>query len=269
VGSHFGAIGLPAERDRLPEAFRRMLTTSSLVGTSPMGDVRVYAYEDGSGSRATMTIVGEALTCFTPSFRPGTRLTFRAGSLGASDCAYERPLLGDLIADGEKAYPLAIAIEDVAVTERAIPLGEMVTVEVAALAEQLSVFPDEAAYRAGGTPMAVRSVIPSGLFAIGQEPSEPIMPTPRIFMSGEVTSSRMLRHGAFDVPFGHATVTSYGAEYTLLIDVNDLTPLGFQDGLPVGSIVSSTCWLSGRLVDGPPGGSVGQSVVGETTTDAH
>jgi hypothetical protein len=269
VGSHFGAIGLPAERDRLPEAFRRMLTTSSLVGTSPMGDARVYAYEDGSGSRATMTIVGEALTCFTPSFRPGTRLTFRAGSLGASDCAYERPLLGDLIADGEEAYPLAIAIEDVAVTERAIPLGEMVTVEVAALAEQLSVFPDEAAYRAGGTPMAVRSVIPSGLFAIGQEPSEPIMPTPRIFMSGEVTSSRMLRHGAFDVPFGHATVTSYGAEYTLLIDVNDLTPLGFQDGLPVGSIVSSTCWLSGRLVDGPPGGSVGQSIVGETTTDAH
>lgn len=257
MGSHFGAIGLPSDQDSLPEAFRRMLTTAGLVGTSPMGDVRVYAFDDPSGSRATMTIVGEALTCFTPSFRPGTRLTVRAGSLGASDCEYERPLLGDLLADGEDLYPLAIAIEDVAVTEGAIPLGETVTVEVAALAEQVGVFADEAAYRADGTPMAVRSVIPAGLFAIGQEADEPIMPTPRILMSGEVTASRMLRHDMFDIPFCHATVGSYGADFEVLIDQADLEHLGLEGGPPVGSIVSGTFWLSGRLV------------AGREETDAH
>lgn len=250
MGSHFGAIGLPSDRDSLPEAFRRMLTTASLVGTAPMGDVRVYAYEDGSGSRATMTIVGEALTCFTPSFRPGTRLRVRAGSLGASDCDYERPLLAELLEDGEDVYPLAVAIEDLAATERAIPIGETVTLEVAALAEQMEVFTDETAYRAGGTMMAVRSVIPSGLFAIGHEPSEPIMPTPRILMSGEVSASRMLRHEVFGVPFCHATVGSYGADYEVLIDHADLEHLGLEAGPPVGSILSGTYWLSGRVVGG-------------------
>lgn len=232
-----------------------MLTAGSLVGTSPMGDVRVYAYDDGSGSRAAMTVVGEALTCFTPSFRPGTRLTLRAGSLGPSDCDYERPLLGDLIADGQDTYPLAIAIEDLAVSEGAIPFGETVTLEVAALAEQISFFADEPAYRADGTIMAVRSVIPSGLFAIGQEPNEPIMPTPRILMSGEVMASEMLRHEAFDVPFCHATVSSYGADYEVLIDVGDLEALGLEIGPPAGSIVSGTFWLSGRLVSDPLSGS--------------
>lgn len=256
MGSHVGAIGLPPEPDALSATFRRMLTAASLVGTSPMGDARVYAYDDASGSRATMTVVGEALVCFTPTFRPGTRLSIRAGSLGASDCDYERPLLGDLFADGESLYPIAVAIEDLAISERTIDPGMELTLEVAALAEHVDVFADEAAYRAGGTPMAVRSLIPSGLFATSQE-SEPIMPTPRVLMSGEVAESRMLRHAAFDVLFCQATVHSYGADYTVLIDHKDFERLNLEDGPPAGSIVSGTFWLSGRVI------------ADEDTADAH
>jgi hypothetical protein len=206
----------------------------------------VYAYEDPSGSRSSMTIVQDALTCFTPSFRPGTSLTIRAGALGKSDCDFERPLLGELLEGDHDVYPLAIAVEDLAVAEREIELGARLTLEVAALAEELHVYADEAAYRADGTPMAVKSLIPSGLFAIGQDP-ETITPTPRILMSGVVTEVRMLRHTLFDIPFCHMVVASHGADYHAVVDAGDLERLGIADGPPVGSIVSGTFWLSGRV----------------------
>jgi hypothetical protein len=225
-----------------------MLEAASLTGTSPMGDARVYAYEDSSGSRSSMTIVQAALICFTPSFRPGTPMTVRAGAFGKSDCDFERPLLGQLLDDDDHVvYPLAIAIEDLAVTEREIELGTRVTLEVAALAEELQVFADDVAYQASGTPMAVESLIPSGLFAIGQDPDE-FTPTPRILMSGEVTDARMLRHTLFDIPFCHMVVASHGADFHAVVGAADLEQLGITDGPPIGSIVSGTFWLSGRMV---------------------
>ncbi|HET7602450.1 MAG TPA: hypothetical protein VFK36_05490 [Gemmatimonadales bacterium] len=250
MGSHLGAIGLPVDQDGLISAVHEMMTKAALVGASPDGDTRVYAYQDPSGSRSTMTTVKGAVTCYTPSFQPGTRVNVRIGHFADSDCTFERPLMVEVVEGGYEVYPMAISIEDLAVSEASYEAGAERDMEVAALAESLTVFADEAAYRATGTPMAVRSLIPSGMFLPPGMESGDWQPTPRILMSGEVLDSKVLRHGLTGNEFGMMLVGSHGGDYTVLVDPNDMGTAASPERtpLPIGSIVSGTFWLSGRLV---------------------
>lgn len=93
LGSHIGAIGLPADHDFV-DAMYTMLSSAVHLGSTADGSLDVYAYQDASGSRSTITLEERRVTCFTPTFRQGTQLTVNVGQLTADPCPYERPLLG-------------------------------------------------------------------------------------------------------------------------------------------------------------------------------
>lgn len=252
MGSHTGAIGMPA-RD-LGSAIMAIMPRAEQVGASRDGRVEVYAYQDPSGSRATVTLEERRVACFTPSFAPATRLAVRVGSLADDECAYERPLTVELLDEaGEELIPLAVAIEDLGATDTPPPPGDA-QLEVVGLAERVTVFADEAAYRASGTPMAVASLIPSGLFAPGVvEPGDggAMQVAPRMLLSGTVTGAELRQHALFDLPFVVCRVASYAATWTVCLDVVDLG--GPDDpGVPeVGSILSGSFYVAGRLLRDP------------------
>ena len=253
MGSHVGAIGMPLSVG-LSEAISGVMAHAERLGGTADNRVEVYAYQDPSGSRATVTLEDRRVVCFTPTFAPATHLAVTIGSLADDDCPYERPLLVQVLGRDGAEHPLAVVIEDLGVTEPKAGTHDAL-LEVVALAEQLTIFADEAAYRASGTPMAVESLIPSGLFAPGViEPGEgqDVQVAPRMIMSGVVTASELRHHGVFGLPFVVCRIRSYGAEWTACLDAVDLGGAESLQLPTVGSIVAGTFYVSGRLVR-PPG----------------
>ena len=145
---------------------------------------------------------------------------------------------------GDLEIPLAVTIDDLAVSEPEFVRGRPVRLAVGAVTEQIAVFADEAAYRASGTPMAVESLIPSGLFAPGPGREAEHRPSSRMLMSGTVTSAERRAHELLGHAFIHARVHSMQGEWEIVVDPSGRT----DDELPTpGAIVSGTFWLSGHL----------------------
>jgi hypothetical protein len=245
VGSHLGAIGIPGGPDALSAQILEMMAAAALVGTAQDERVRLYRFQDASGSYVTATIEDDRLTCLTPGFMPGPTISGTCGVFNASDCRFERPLevqasLGDV------ELPIPITIDDLALTEERYVRGTMITVEVSAMAERLSIFADEADYRASGAPMAVESLIPAGLFAVGVVPEATHQVTSRILLSGTLMDAELRRHGMFEHPYAVLGVKSLGGISSVAVDRVDLP--GDEPSLPsIGSILSATCWISGHL----------------------
>lgn len=243
MGTHLGAVGLGGDATKLPEYLHQLLGVAALVGQTG-ADVRVYRWVDPSGSSASVTIEGTRVTCFTPGLVPGRTVRATASMLLADDCPYERPLEIEAVL-GDQEIPLAITIDDLAISEPDLAPATTVELEIGCLAEQISVFPDEAAYRASGTPMAVESMIPSGMFAPDVLPgSGDHRPSSRMLMSGVVTTADVREHTLFGHPFVVVAVRSMGGEWRTAIDPADLA-----DGAPpaVGTIMSGSFWLSGHV----------------------
>jgi hypothetical protein len=253
VGSHAAAIGLPAD-DRFNEAIMGLMSRASQLGSSANGRVEVYAYQDPSGSRATVTLEERRVVCFTPSFAPATELAVQVGELADDECPFERPVMVEVIdANGEEAHPLAVAIEDLGAHDGP-PLQGDGRLEAVGLAEQVTLFADEAAYRASGTPMAVASLIPSGLFAPGivePERGEEMRITPRMLMSGTVLDAELRRHTIFDVPFVVCRVASYASSWTVCLDIADLGGPEAPRVPEAGSILSGSFYVAGRFLAVP------------------
>jgi hypothetical protein len=251
VGSHLAAIGLVSRSDPAPleETIAKLLSHSHRLGETADGNRVVYAYDDPSGARATVTLESSRVACLTPSFRPGAVLHARPGTLFDDDCPFERPLSLEVVDDGEMVYPLAVALEDLGVRDPPTPESGTVSVEVVAFAEQLDVFADEAAYRASGTPMAVESLIPSGPLAVGTE-NATFHVSPRMLMSGVVTAAEWRRNSLFGGAFARLAVRSVSATFEVVIDIGDLRTTAGGERLlpPAGSIVSGQFWLSGRVI---------------------
>ena len=248
MGSHFGAVGLSADQDDFPAQTHSLMSAAQPVGSSPDGRIRVYRYLDPSGSYVTATVEDNRLTCMTPGIAPGLVVSGESGVLNAFDCPFERPL--ELHAElGGVELPLPITIDDLGVSEPRFVVGEPVSVEVSAMAERISIFADEAAYRASGTPMAVESLIPAGLFAVNQPEGVPHQVTSHVLLSGTVESAEIRRHELTDVRYATLSVQSLGGSWPVAVDIGDLG--GGEPALPgVGAVVSATCWISGHLAGG-------------------
>lgn len=245
MGSHLGAIGLPGDAgDALMNVLMTFASHAATIGEGQAA--RVIAHTDRSGARVSLTLLpGGAIQCMTPSFAGASRLTAVTGSFGDHECPYETPLLADVVDDnGDMVHPLAMQPEDVAIWRESFTPGERVEVNVTAFAETIDVFADEAAYRASGTPMAVQSLIPSGMFAPGGGSQEDWVVAPRALISGTVLSAARLVNELTGLEFVHAVVESYGGTYDIVID-----PADVEGPPPVKSIVSGQFWLSCRRVD--------------------
>lgn len=251
MGSHIEAIGI-GPKVAFADAIHAMLSRAGHVGSSPDGRLDLYSYEDASGSRATVTLEDRRVVCFTPSAVPGARLTVSVGELAPDACPFERPLhVKVLDAGGAVLYPLAVALDDLALTAPTMPKGGTATLELVALAESLDVFPDEAAYRASGTPMAVESLIPSGLFAPLEVQPPDFEVSARMLMSGIVRLAELRRHALFDHPFVVIRIATYGAEFVVCAAAKDLGGAESPELPAVGSIVSGAYFLTGRLLEEP------------------
>lgn len=243
MGTHFGAIGFGPDPADVPDQLQQLLGGAQLLGTSDDDQTRVYRHADPSGSSATVTIVDGRVTCLTTGLMPGRRIAATCVALLEDDCPYERPVQVDAVL-GDLEIPLAITIDDLALSGPELAAGRGVELAVAALAEQINVFADESAYRASGTPMSVESLIPSGLFAPGTGGDEEFRASSRMLMSGVVTTCEWRQHGLFGHAFVVALVRSMGGDWQVGIDPADL-----PDALlpPVGAVVSGSFWLSGHL----------------------
>lgn len=244
MGSHLGAIGLPGSQgDALMNALMTFASHATTIGQAQAASV--IAHTDRSGARVSLTLRPDGgLECMTPSFAGATRLLAVLGSFGQHECPYETPLLAEMVdANGDMIHPLAMQPEDVATWRESFTPGEQVELSVTAFAEIIDVFADEAAYRASGTPMAVQSLIPSGMFAPGGGSEKDWVVTARALISGTVRSAASLLNELTGLEFIHAVVESYGGTYDIVID-----PADVEDPPAVGSIVSGQFWLSCRRV---------------------
>jgi hypothetical protein len=149
-------------------------------------------------------------------------------------------------ADAGGDYPFAFDCPDAAVHE-ALPLPAMVTAQIAAFAQQLSVYESEAAYEtarvAQGLAFGSRSFIPSGLISPSGEPVTP--PESHALIAGHVVEAAERRNAVTDEPFWWALLDTVGGTFDVVID-----PSLLSAPVRTGNVLSGWFWLSGRLRTG-------------------
>lgn len=143
-------------------------------------------------------------------------------------------------------YPFAFDCPDAAVHE-AVELPIIVTAQMAAFAQQLSVYESEAAYDAGqaaqGQSFPSRAFIPSGLMSPSGETIAP--PESHALISGHILEAAERRNTVTGEPFWWALMDTVGGTFDLVIDPSLLTA-----PVRAGNVVSGWFWLSGRLRTG-------------------
>jgi hypothetical protein len=145
-------------------------------------------------------------------------------------------------------YPFAFDCPDAAVHET-MALPAIVTAQIAAFAQQLTVHDSEAAYvadqAAQGQSFASRSFIPSGLISPSGEPVTP--PESHALFTGHVIEAAEKLNAVTGDPFWWALVDTVGGTFDVVID------RALLDGpVRAGNVVSGWFWLSGRLRVGTP-----------------
>ena len=152
-------------------------------------------------------------------------------------------------ADGSGGdYPFVFDCPDAARHE-ALDLPIVVTAQVAAFAQQITVHESQGSYEhaqaAQGLPFGSRSVIPSGLFSPSGEPVIP--PEPHALIAGHVMEAAERQNSVSGEPFWWALVDTVGGTFDIVID-----PALLDGPVRAGNIVSGWFWLSGQLRLGPP-----------------
>ena len=145
-------------------------------------------------------------------------------------------------------YPFAFDCPD-AGTLANLALPVRATAQVAAFAQQVTVFADEVAYdasqKAQGQSFPSRSFIPSGLISPAGDPIDP--PEPHALFVGHVVEADARRNTVTGHPFWWALVDTLGGTFDVVIDP-DLLP----DPPRSGNVLSGWFWLSGRIIVAPP-----------------
>lgn len=140
-------------------------------------------------------------------------------------------------------YPFAFDGPDAAV-HGGVPLPATTVAQIAAFAQQITVYASPAAYdaaqRAQGLVFASRSFIPSGLFSPSGDPVNP--PEPHALIAGHVLEGDERRNWLTGVPYWWALVETIGGTFDVVID-----PALVPEPPRAGQVVSGWFWLSGRL----------------------
>jgi hypothetical protein len=140
-------------------------------------------------------------------------------------------------------YPFAFDCPD-AGTLAALTLPARAIAQVAAFAQQVTVYADEAAYdaaqRAQDMSFPSRSFIPSGLLSPSGDPIDP--PEPHALFAGHVVEAEERRNTATGQPFWWALVDTLGGTFDVVID-----PAMLPDPPRAGNVLSGWFWLSGRI----------------------
>ena len=140
-------------------------------------------------------------------------------------------------------YPFVFDCPDAA-THETLPLPATVTAQIAAFAQQITVYESRAAYDASqaaqGLTFGSRSFIPSGLISPSGEPVTP--PESHALIAGEVIEAAERRNAVTGEPFWWALVDTLGGTFDLVID-----PSLISNRIDTGNVIAGWFWLSGRL----------------------
>jgi hypothetical protein len=140
-------------------------------------------------------------------------------------------------------YPFAFDCPDAA-THDALTLPSTLTAQIAAFAQQLTVYESRTTYDAAqaeqGLPFASRSFIPSGLISPSGEPVTP--PESHALIAGEVIEAAERRNAVTGRPFWWALVDTIGGTFDVVID-----PVLLSNPVHPGNVIAGWFWLSGRL----------------------
>lgn len=145
-------------------------------------------------------------------------------------------------------YPFAFDCPDAA-THLELALPALVTAQLAAFAQRVSLYESASAYAsspdAGGSHGASRSFIPSGLISPAGEPVIP--PESHALLAGHVLEAASRVNVISGAQYWWALVDTVGGTFDVVIDP-DL--LSVQPR--AGNVLSGWFWLSGRLSTGEP-----------------
>ncbi len=248
MASHFDCIGLSAAD---PAELAQVLDLLARAGTSrPARDGgRTIVWRDPSGAGLVLRVGADGeVACATPTFASSTVARAIPRRIAKDpDCRFCDRLVADVLDEtGERVYPLAAQLEDIAEARPRIPFGQPVRAALAGFAEEVRTFPDEAAFDAaqeGGARLAAESLIPSGLFGPDGPPEGG--ETAHALITGRVEQAETRTNQATRRPFRVVRVRTYGATFDLVAAEEDLTAAPAR-----GSILQGTFWLVGRIVDG-------------------
>ena len=148
-------------------------------------------------------------------------------------------------------YPFAFNCPD-AGTLADLALPARAIAQIAAFAQQVTVYANEAAYDAAreaqGLNFTSRSFIPSGLLSPAGDPIDP--PEPHALFVGHVVEAEERRNSVTGNRFWWALVDTLGGTFDVVID-----PELLPDPPRAGNVLSGWFWLSGRIrVDDKPKG---------------
>ena len=143
-------------------------------------------------------------------------------------------------------YPFAFDCPDAA-THLHLQLPATVTAQLAAFAQQVSLYESERAYMssqaAEGVTSPSRSFIPSGLISPAGEPLNP--PEPHALIAGHVIDSAVCVNAVSGIQYWWALIDTIGGTFDVVIDP-ELLP-----GPPrAGNVLAGWFWLSGRVLSG-------------------
>jgi hypothetical protein len=145
-------------------------------------------------------------------------------------------------------YPFAFDCPDAA-THEALELPVTATAQIAAFAQQITVYASPQAYAQAqaveGHTFPSRSFIPSGLFSPSGEPVIP--PESHALIAGHVVEAEERRNSISGQLFCWALVDTVGGTFDVVVD-----PSLLEGPLVAGNVVSGWFWLSGRLRTGMP-----------------
>jgi len=145
-------------------------------------------------------------------------------------------------------YPFAFDCPDAA-THLDLPLPVTVTAQMAAFAQQMSLYESPGAYAssraAEGVSTPSQSFIPSGLVSPDGEPLSP--PEPHALIAGHVLEAGVRVNTVSGMPYWWALVDTVGGTFDVVID-----PELLSDPPRTGNVLAGWFWLSGRLLTGTP-----------------
>ncbi len=145
-------------------------------------------------------------------------------------------------------YPFAFDCPDAAVHDH-LELPALVTLQVAAFAQQVTLYASEADYdearQREGLNFASRAFIPSGLISPNGEPVDP--PEPHALFVGHVVEANLRRNTVTGHPYWWALVETIGGTFDVVMDPSLVPhpPLS-------GHVLSGWFWLSGRIRQDQP-----------------
>jgi hypothetical protein len=143
-------------------------------------------------------------------------------------------------------YPFVFDCPD-ASTHEALALPAVLIAQVAAFAQQLTVYASpldyDAAQAALGQSFGSRSFIPSGLIAPSGQPVVP--PESHALIAGVVLEASERRNSVTGQPFWWALLDTVGGTFDAVID-----PSLLSAPIQAGNVVAGWFWLSGRLRSG-------------------